>query len=112
MVGMMAGGGGLQRFIAQMATKGLQQGPSVARNVFQLLGSGKPIDDVVLGVQAGVGGEIAAEIAPEEYETIARLAGQVLTPAMVQASLNATVNFGRNVLMKDATPDTQALKGL
>tara|TARA_R110002074_G_scaffold23659_2_gene71420 strand:- start:72 stop:1883 length:1812 start_codon:yes stop_codon:yes gene_type:complete len=111
MTGMMAGGGGLQRFIAQMATKGLQHGPSVARNVFQLLGSGKPIDDVVLGVQAGVGGEIAAEIAPEKYETIARLGGQVLTPAMVQASLNGAVNFGRNVLMKDATPDTQALRG-
>ena len=111
LTGLVATGGPMQRLAAQAVSKALQAGPSTARNVFELLGSGKSMDDIVFGIQAGLGGEVAAGVAPEGFEEVARIAGQVMTPAMIQASMNAAITFGRNTLMKDATPNTQALQG-
>ena len=115
LTGMVMSGAPIQRFVAQMVAKGLQTG--TAKNVFELLGSGKPIDDVIFGTTGGLGGESAAALAgqaeflPEGAEEFARLSGQLITPAAAQSLLKQVTNFATNRLLNEAIPSTEALKG-
>lgn len=115
LTGMVMSGAPIQRFIAQIVAKGLQTG--TAKNVFELLGSGKPIDDIIFGTTGGLGGESAAALAgqadflPEGAEEFARLSGQIITPAAAQALLKQVTNFATNRLLNEAIPSTVALKG-
>lgn len=115
LTGMVMSGAPIQRFVAQMVAKGLQTG--TAKNVFELLGSGKPIDDIIFGTTGGLGGETAAaavgqaDFLPEGSEEFARLSGQIITPAAAQSVLKQVTNFATNRLLKEATPSTEALKG-
>lgn len=115
LTGMVMSGAPIQRFIAQTVARGLQTG--TAKNVFELLGSGKPIDDIIFGTTGGLGGESAAALAgqadflPEGSEEFARLSGQIITPAAAQSLLKQVTNFATNRLLNEAIPSTQALKG-
>jgi len=115
LTGMVMSGAPIQRFIAQTVARGLQTG--TAKNVFEVLGSGKPIDDIIFGTAGGLGGESAAALAgqaeflPEGSEEFARLSGQIITPAAAQALLKQVTNFATNRLLNEAIPSTEALKG-
>lgn len=115
LTGMMMSGAPIQRFISQMVAKGLQTG--TAKNVFELLASGKPIDDIIFGTTGGLGGESAAALAgqaeflPEGAEEFARISGQIITPAAAQALLKQVTNFASSRLLNEAIPSTEALKG-
>ena len=115
LTGMVMSGAPVQRFFTQMIAKGLQTG--TAKNVFELLGSGKSIDDIVFGISGGLGGESAAALAgqaeflPEGAEEFARLSGQIITPAAAQSLLKQVTNFATNRLLNEAIPSTEALKG-
>ena len=115
LTGMVMSGAPVQRFISQMIAKSLQTG--TAKNVFELLGSGKSIDDIIFGTTGGLGGESAAALAgqaeflPEGAEEFARLSGQIITPAAAQALLKQVTNFATNRLLNEAIPSTEALKG-
>ena len=115
LTGMVMSGAPVQRFFTQMIAKGLQTG--TAKNVFELLGSGKSIDDIIFGISGGLGGESAAALAgqaeflPEGAEEFARLSGQIITPAAAQSLLKQVTNFATNRLLNEAIPSTEALKG-
>ena len=115
LTGMVMSGAPVQRFISQMIAKGLQTG--TAKNVFELLGSGKSIDDIIFGTTGGLGGESAAALAgqadflPEGAEEFARFSGQIITPAAAQSLLKQVTNFATNRLLNEAIPSTEALKG-
>jgi len=115
LTGMVMSGAPVQRFFTQMIAKGLQTG--TAKNVFELLGSGKSIDDIIFGISGGLGGESAAALAgqaeflPEGAEEFARLSGQIITPAAAQSLLKQVTNFATNRLLNEAVPSTEALKG-
>lgn len=115
LTGMVMSGAPIQRFVSQMVAKGLQTG--TAKNVFELLASGKPIDDIIFGTTGGLGGESAAaltgqvESLPEGAEEFARLSGQIITPAAAQSLLKQVTNFASSRLLNEAIPSTEALKG-
>ena len=115
LTGMVMSGAPIQRFISQMVAKSLQTG--TAKNVFELLGSGKTIDDIIFGTTGGLGGESAAALAgqaeflPEGAEEFARISGQIITPAAAQALLKQVTNFASSRLLNEAIPSTEALKG-
>jgi hypothetical protein len=99
-----------QRLTTQAIAKGLETG--TAKNVFELLGSGKPIDDIVFGVTGGFGGEIAAAQADDpNAKEAARIAGQIITPAAASAVVNRVVDYAANNLLKESLPNKEALKG-
>mgnify|MGYP003136438495 CR=1 FL=1 len=115
--GLMVGGSPAQRYVSQAIAKGLETG--TAKNVFELLGSGRSQSDILFGVSGGFGGESAAALAsnaplPENlkqnFEEMSRVAGQMITPAATLGLVNGVVNFSKNNLLKEAIPSTKALK--
>ena len=99
-----------QRLVTQSIAKGLETG--TAKNVLELLGSGKPIDDIVFGVTGGIGGEAAAaQLDDPNAKEAARIAGQIITPAAASAVVNKVVDYAANKLLTESLPNQKALKG-
>ena len=99
-----------QRLTTQAIAKGLETG--TAKNVFELLGSGKPIDDIVFGVTGGFGGEIAAAQADDpNAKEAARIAGQMITPSAAKVVFDGVIDYAANKLLTESLPNKEALKG-
>ena len=99
-----------QRLVTQSIAKGLETG--TAKNVLELLGSGKPIDDIVFGVTGGIGGEAAAaQLDDPNAKEAARIAGQIITPAAAKTVFDGVVDYAANRLLTESLPNKEALKG-
>lgn len=100
----------VQRLTTQAIAKGLETG--AIRNVLELLGSGKPIDDIIFGFTGGFGGEIAAAQAddPNVKEAL-RITGQIITPAAARTVFDGVVDYAANRLLTESLPNKEALKG-
>lgn len=100
----------VQRLTTQAIAKGLETG--TAKNVLELLGSGKPIDDIVFGVTGGIGGEVAAaQFDDPTAKEAARIAGQIITPAAAKTVFDGVVDYAANRLLTESLPNKEALKG-
>ena len=110
-------GGQPTRVVANMLSHSLKNG--TLKNVLELMGSGRAIDDVAFGAYGGIGGELFAEGGdvlfqglPEEAKDTFRIAGQVISPIAVSKLVNNIANYATTNLLQAAAPNSQQLKGV
>ena len=110
-------GGQPTRVVANMLSHSVKNG--TLRNVLELMGSGRAIDDLAFGTYGGIGGELFAEGGdalfqglPEEAKDTFRIAGQVISPIAVSKLINNISNYATNNLLQAAAPNSQQLKGV
>lgn len=107
------GGGTVTRFASSLIDDAAKLGSSTLRRVVKELGRPSPSNDVVMGLSAGVGGEITAEAAEkilgEEYESAGRMVGQVASPVALSIAMQSLMNVGKNIMA--SAPTAQELKG-
>jgi len=116
------GGGSVTRGVASLLDDATRIGGSTLNRVLKQLGRSTPSQDIAMGLTAGAGGEITAEIATqilgEDAEQIGRMIGQVVSPVAWGFTTSQLLNAGKNLLkdsfkvnVKGAAPTTQQLKG-
>lgn len=110
-------GGQPTRVVANMLSHSLKNG--TLKNVLELMGSGRPIDDLAFGAYGGIGGELFAEGGdalfqglPEEVKDVFRISGQVISPIAVSKLINNIANYATTNLLQATAPNSKQLKGV